>query len=516
LEFDVLTSYEFVGRVERELQADAVIDINLEFPIVASEIPVLVSRAIERGFVRGRINGDDVRFEEWSPGEDVVESFYVTVDRIKGSSTELRARVLHAFSLAPTLDAARICASQLLDNRETPIAKTPIGAVCVGCGTAALVGVSAEVTLESIKQVTIFDAAKLVSKIVPTHSHPDGLILNDLLSRLRCAKHFGLGELRLDRPLQNLSTGERYRLALTARVFADVHGLKFELKDPAETFGGKDAKGMREHIRFLSEECGAEVEFSQLEACLAPEVLIGNVLSITALGGGSGEVFTVGAGLNGVIGAVNSLNGLSGSGKSRLLAGEVDGFKRIVRLGSDDRRIFKNKTVGALLGLAKPLKEFYSNHPHTKVVGLKPKSFSGLLPGERSRSTQREYDLLRTVKFKGLSYDETLRADVGTLFESFRHFPRLGYRLKLLKEIGLDFVRPIDLLREFTPPVQRMLRLVEAVAGNPAEGTLFILDGMLAGLTADQQRRSLKQLELLCSRGATVVTTNLFPTSVSG
>lgn len=507
---DFLSPAEFVDRVQQESHSqsppkDAVIDVELLMPPGSSDPSVTLPQMMDAGFVRGRINGEAVRFEEWGEGE-AIRTLTVTVDRIRSTAADLRARIFHAFSLISGLGAIGIGANSVL---------TSLGEHCLSCGAPALVACSNGVTSSQFSSASFAECKSLVSQISLRILHPDGLIRDDLIARLQVAALLGIAELKMDRLLGTLSAGERYRLALCARVFANVVGLEFELKDAGVTFGGKDAERISSHIRYLREVCGAEVDASQLEACLAPDFHIDSNLSISSDALGESGAFRLGEGLVASRNRISSLNGLSGSGKSRLLNREIGEFSRVVRLSSDDRRSFKNKTVGSLLGLAKPLREFYSGHPHARVAGLKPSSFSGLLPGERSRATQREYDLVRTVKFKGLSYDETLRSDVETLLVSFRHFPRLGSRLKLLHEMGLGFVRPIDLLRSFTPPIQRLLRLVEAMTSNPAGGTLYVLDGMLTGLSSDQQERVIKQFEALCSRGSTVITTNLVTTSAS-
>ena len=496
-QFTYCSPTEFVDQLTKSVSHDDVVDIDLVLNLLDREPESVVEEAIKRGFVRGRINSEEVRLEEWGGGE--ISEVSVTVDRIKGASPDLRTRILGAFTTAENLQAVQIKAGAF---------NSPLGTICPHCFAPDLVSVSSGMTVESFKEATIDQAEKLLIELDIPGRHPDLIILKDLQCRLRRAIELGLGEFRLNRQLGELSDGERYRLIMASRVFAEVHGLEYEFRCPGVNFFAEDAQKIEAHLDYLRNDCGAKVEALQLQACLFPNFVIENQLSITKLKADGAE-FPIGPGLNASLQGINNLAGRSGAGKSKLLAAEFTGFKRVVRLSAGESIIFKGRTVGALLGLAKPLKEFYANHPQSKVLGLKLSSFSGLLPGEKSRSTVREYELVSTVKFKNLSYDRTLRADVAELLTSFRHFPRLGFRLRLLSELGLDSIKPIDRIRDFTPAVRRLLRLVETITTTPAEGTLFILDDMLVGLSPEQLRRVLNQLQQLCDRGATVITTNL-------
>jgi len=97
------------------------------------------------------------------------------------------------------------------------------------------------------------------------------------------------------------------------------------------------------------------------------------------------------------------------------------------------------------------------------------------------RGTRFRREILE-VKYRGLSIAEVLSLTVGEAFGFFRGRTRLQMRLKILKDVGLEYVtlgQPADTL---SGGEAQRLKLASFLARSSRERTLFLIDEPTAGL----------------------------------
>lgn len=112
---------------------------------------------------------------------------------------------------------------------------------------------------------------------------------------------------------------------------------------------------------------------------------------------------------------------------------------------------------------------------------------------------------VQEVKWHGYSIVDLLKLDVATALPIFKRAPKIERELKLLQEVGLDYLH----LGESTPSLSggeaQRLKLVKHLNREQGE-TLFVFDEPTIGLHPLDVKTLLGVMQQLLDRGATIVT----------
>ncbi|MFN8388917.1 MAG: ATP-binding cassette domain-containing protein [Bdellovibrionota bacterium] len=231
------------------------------------------------------------------------------------------------------------------------------------------------------------------------------------------------------------------------------------------------------------------------------------------------------------LGALTAVCGRSGSGKSTALltclAPALDSLLRrrgrrddvIPALSGEERNIYglrdligwtslrrvvvtsalnsartSRSTVGSTTGIVALLRELYARATEAKIFGLSPASFSsGSVYAER-------------VAFKGVSFSAACSFNIVQALAHFGKVPQIARRLRLLVDLGLDYLSLAQPTRTLSSGEQQRLRLfADLVGSSGADATLYIFDEPTRGIDREQISNLIGIARGLCESGHTVV-----------
>lgn len=250
------------------------------------------------------------------------------------------------------------------------------------------------------------------------------------------------------------------------------------------------------------------------------------------------------------LGCLVGLCGVSGSGKSTLaldiLAEEVrkalysfqpsahvtgfDQIKRLVVSEKHDERLSPRSTPATYVGLMTPLRQLMAETRLSKARGYTPARFSLNKKGGRCEACEGlgqlrinlqlmpdifvacevcngqryNYETLQ-VAWEGYNMADILNMSVEKASEVFQHHPFLGPKLRLLKELGLEYLtlgQPFNTLSG--GEIQR-LKLVADLGTPSLEKTLYILDEPSAGLHFQDIEKLLRIFHRLVDEGHSIL-----------
>jgi excinuclease ABC subunit A len=109
------------------------------------------------------------------------------------------------------------------------------------------------------------------------------------------------------------------------------------------------------------------------------------------------------------------------------------------------------------------------------------------------------------VEFKGKTIADVLDMDVAEAYDFFEANPQLKRRLKLLKDVGLDYMRLGQPSTTLSGGEAQRVKLAEELGKKQTGDTLYLLDEPTTGLHKEDERKLIEVLQRLTDNGNTVV-----------
>ncbi|MCY4569084.1 MAG: excinuclease ABC subunit UvrA [Candidatus Poribacteria bacterium] len=263
------------------------------------------------------------------------------------------------------------------------------------------------------------------------------------------------------------------------------------------------------------------------------------------------------------VGTLSCVTGVSGSGKSSLihdilysaLARDLMKAKTVPGDYDDIRGIIENKSVPISKVIDKiinidmapigrtprsnaatytkvfdGIRALYAGLPDAKLRGYKPGRFSFNVTGGRceacSGNGAKKVDMgllsdvwvecevcegkrfnseTLAIKYKDKNISEVLEMDIGTALAHFADIPKVARGLKLLHDVGLDYIKLGQPAPTLSGGEAQRIKLSRELSKRGTGKTLYILDEPTTGLHFDDVNKLLMILHRLVDDGNTVV-----------
>jgi excinuclease ABC subunit A len=182
------------------------------------------------------------------------------------------------------------------------------------------------------------------------------------------------------------------------------------------------------------------------------------------------------------------------------------------------------------VGLFDHLRAFFANLPEARVRGFTPEHFSFNRPGGRCEECEglgarlvqmhflpdvwvtceacggRRYKPeILAVRYRGRNIADVLEMSIGAAAELFAAFPRLSRPLRLLCDMGLDYLPLGQAAPSLSGGEAQRLKIARELLKGRRQGTLYLLDEPTTGLHPADLLKLLRVLNRLVDDGNTVV-----------
>ena len=254
------------------------------------------------------------------------------------------------------------------------------------------------------------------------------------------------------------------------------------------------------------------------------------------------------------LGTLTCVAGVSGSGKSSLVNGtlqpilstkfyrsltqplpydEIHGVENIDKIVTVDQSPLgrtPRSNPATYTGVFSDIRNLFVNLPEAKIRGYKPGRFSFnvaggrcetcsgngyrtiamnflpdvLVPCETCHGKRYNRETLE-VRFKGKSIAEVLNMTINQAVEFFANQPSILKKIKVLKEIGLGYIKLGQPSSTLSGGENQRVKLATELAKKSTGKTLFILDEPTTGLHFEDIKTLLNMLERLVDKGNTVL-----------
>ena len=176
------------------------------------------------------------------------------------------------------------------------------------------------------------------------------------------------------------------------------------------------------------------------------------------------------------------------------------------------------------------IRALYASLPDAKLRGYKPGRFSFNVSGGRCEACNgngaKKVDMgllsdvwvecemcngkrfngeTLTIKYKGKNISEVLEMDIDTALSHFADIPKVARGLKLLHEVGLDYIKLGQPAPTLSGGEAQRIKLSRELSKRGTGKTLYILDEPTTGLHFDDVNKLLMILHRLVDDGNTVV-----------
>jgi excinuclease ABC subunit A len=479
-------------------------------------------------------------------------------------------------------------------------------AACRACGGARLRRESRAVRVGGISLVELAELP--VSAVAehfrrlelpPAEAAVAGEVQREILGRTDFLRSVGLDYLTLGRSGPSLSGGEAQRIRLASQLGSELSGVLYVLDEPSIGLHQRDNQRLVDTLRRLRDlgntvivvehdaetilgadhvvdfgpgagQLGGAVVFSGTPA----ELQRSNTLTGRYLDGREGIptpaarrparewLRVLGARENNLkdidvhipLGTLTAVTGVSGAGKSSLVAGilypalcrQLHGSKE--RVGAHrciegieliDKAIHIDQSPIGRTPRSNPatytkafdlVRDLFARTPEARALGYRPGRFSFNVPGGRCEACEgdgvkcvqmhflpdvyvqcevchgRRYnEATLGVRFKGKSVAEVLDLSVREALEFFSAFPKLARVLQTLSDVGLDYVKLGQPAPTLSGGEAQRVKLSRELARRATGRTLYVLDEPTTGLHFDDIRKLLGVLGRLVGAGNTAL-----------
>lgn len=277
---------------------------------------------------------------------------------------------------------------------------------------------------------------------------------------------------------------------------------------------------------------------------------------------GRGEIRILGARENNLqdvdvsvpLGVLTAVTGVSGAGKSTLVndilfpavarqlhqsqrkAGrhrKIEGIGQLDKIVAIDQRPIgrtPRSNPVTYIKVFDEIRKFFAMLPGAKVRGYQPGRFSFNVKGGRCEACQgdgvlkvemhflsdvyvkceecegrRFNEATLEVRYKGYSIADVLDLTVAEALEVFEAHPRVAGPLRLLSDVGLDYLHLGQPSPTLSGGEAQRIKLARELAKRATGRTLYLLDEPTTGLHFDDVRKLLSVLERLVGAGNTIV-----------
>jgi excinuclease ABC subunit A len=424
-------------------------------------------------------------------------------------------------------------------------------------------------------------------------------ILREVVGRLEFLAAVGLDYLTLDRPGASLAGGEAQRIRLAAQLGSELSGVLYVLDEPSIGLHPRDNRRLIETLHRLRDADntvivvehdaetiesadhvvdfgpgagheGGRVVFQGTPAALRrADTLTGKYLSGrarielphrrrpargTLVVRGAAEHNLQGVDVAFPLGTLTAVTGVSGAGKSSLVAGilypalhnflfhgslPVGRYRALEGANAIDKVIHIDQSpigrtprsnAATYTKCFDLVREVFAMTPEARARGYAPGRFSFNVRGGRCEACQgdglkrvemhflpdvyvtcevcrgRRYgESTLEVRYRGLNVAEVLDSSVGEALEVFAAFPKLRQILTTLMDVGLGYLKLGQPAPTLSGGEAQRVKLSREL-GRPDTGrTLYVLDEPTTGLHFDDIQKLLRVLDRLVEAGNTVV-----------
>lgn len=437
-------------------------------------------------------------------------------------------------------------------------------------------------------------------RLSPTQAVIAREILKEIRSRLGFLVDVGLGYLSLDRRSATLSGGESQRIRLATQIGSELVNVLYILDEPSIGLHQRDNHRLISSLRQLRDlgnsvivvehdrdmmlsadyivdigpragRRGGEVVFQGTPAkMLKSGTLTADYLNGTRIipvpdtrRNGNGRFITL-AGASGhnlhdvtlrlPLGTLTVVAGVSGSGKSSLIAGtlqpilsshfyrsltkplpftSIDGLENIDKVVTVDQTPLgrsPRSNPATYTGVFTDIRNLFVGLPEARIRGYKPGRFSFNTAGGRCEACSgngyrtiemnflpdvlvpcevcggRRYNReTLEVRFKGKSIADVLDMTINQAVEFFENVPSILRKIKVLQEIGLGYIKLGQPSSTLSGGENQRVKLATELARRDTGRTLFILDEPTTGLHFEDIKVLLGVFNRLVDKGNTVL-----------
>jgi len=454
-----------------------------------------------------------------------------------------------------------------------------------------------------IEDVRIFDSPRDLEGLTAEQLEIAGQVLKEIRDRLQFMLNVGLHYLTLDRPAPTLSGGESQRIRLASQIGCGLVGVVYILDEPSIGLHARDNRALLDtllHLRDMGNTVlvvehdaetmhsadwiidlgpGAGVLGGRVVAAGTPQEVMANPHSLTGryLSGqlavvapngqqrraaDNGALSLVGARLHNLknvtarfpLGLMTCVTGVSGSGKSSLVAGtlypalaralnrsedrpgpheRLEGLERldkVINITQDPIGRTPRSNPATYVGVFDDIRRVFASTPEAKARGYKPDRFSFNVKGGRCEScaghglkriemhfladvwvmckdcggTRFNRETL-AIKYKGKNIADVLDMDVQEALDFFGNHTGIARVLQTLHDVGLDYVRLGQSATTLSGGEAQRVKLAKELGRVSTGRTVYILDEPTTGLHLADIQRLLDVLHRLVDAGNTVI-----------
>lgn len=240
------------------------------------------------------------------------------------------------------------------------------------------------------------------------------------------------------------------------------------------------------------------------------------------------------------VGCLTAVTGPSGSGKSTLVfevlaqnnrVSGLEQFEQVIEIMQSALTRMKRSNVATYSGAYAEIRAVFAKTEEAKQAGLTSKHFSFNSPGGRCENCEglgyvdnnmlffsntevvcpvcggnQFNDKVLSVKYKGLSIKEVLNLSIEEAIGFFMAQPKIIRILKLLQDVGLEYLELGQILTTLSGGEGQRLKLAkELIGSNPHKKNLYLLDEPTTGLHPKDIEHFLVLLDRLVDAGNSVV-----------
>ncbi|WP_047870390.1 excinuclease ABC subunit UvrA [Nocardiopsis sp. RV163] len=472
-------------------------------------------------------------------------------------------------------------ASSASEARRRGAAGFMVDRTCPECGGRRLRQEALRVTFagHTIAELAALPLTELVALLRPWAQDPGpaGALVGEITARVGVLAELGLGYLSAARPAPTLSTGELQRIRLATQLGTGLFGVVYVLDEPSAGLHPADVEALSKILRRLRDggntvcfvehdpdvvrgadwivdvgpgagEHGGRVLYSGpvpglrgVAESVTGRYLFGDGLPEHRTHSPGGYLELRGAARNNLegldvdvpLGVFTALTGVSGSGKSSLLAEIADPAAehgRVVWVSQQPIGRTPRSNLATYTGLFDTVRKLFAATEEARALGYGPGRFSFNVVGGRCPDCEGEGfvsvellflpttyapcptcggsryndDTLR-VRYRGSTVADVLAMSVEEAAGFFTEEPSVRRSLETLAGVGLGYLRLGQPATELSGGEAQRIKLATELQRRRVTGTVYLLDEPTTGLHPHDADVLVGRLRDLVGAGATVV-----------